>query len=102
MKYVAVILDGAVDRPLKVLEDRTPLMVAAGEHFKAMARKARIGAVQPLPSEWVGDPEAALTALFGYDPREGFTGRGPLDAAAVEVPLDPTDVAFRAQLVHTD
>jgi 2,3-bisphosphoglycerate-independent phosphoglycerate mutase len=102
MKYVMVILDGAVDHPLKVLEDRTPLMVAAGENLKAMARKARIGAVQTLPPDWPGDPEAALVGLFGYDPREAFTGRGPLDAAAVEIPLDPTDVAFRAHLVHTD
>jgi 2,3-bisphosphoglycerate-independent phosphoglycerate mutase len=102
MKYVMVILDGAVDRPLKVLEDRTPLMVAAGENLKAMARKARIGAVQTLPPDWPGDPEAALVGLFGYDPREAFTGRGPLDAAAVEIPLDPTDIAFRAHLVHTD
>ncbi len=101
MKYVMVILDGAADRPLKALEEKTPLMAAAGEHFKAMARKARIGAVQTLPPDWTGDPEAALLSLFGYRP-EQFTGRGPLDAAALQVDLDRSDVAFRLHLVHAD
>lgn len=102
MKYVLVILDGAVDRPLKVLEEKTPLIAAAGEHLKAMVRKARIGAVQTLPPDWTGDPEAALMGLLGYNPREHFTGRGPLDAAALEVDMDRADMAFRLHLVQTD
>jgi 2,3-bisphosphoglycerate-independent phosphoglycerate mutase len=102
MKYVFVILDGALDRPLRDLEDRTPLMAAAGENLKAMARKARVGAVQPLPHGWEGDPEAALVSLLGYEPREHFTGRGPLEAAAMEIDLDRADVAFSLNLVHTD
>ena len=69
MKYVCVILDGACDRPLPDLNGLTPLMAATGEHLKAMARKARVGVVQPLPPDWDGDPEAALISLFGYDPR---------------------------------
>jgi 2,3-bisphosphoglycerate-independent phosphoglycerate mutase len=102
MKYVMVVLDGAVDHPLKVLEDRTPLMAAAGEHFKAMAKRARIGVVQTLPPDWEGDPEAALLGLLGYEPREHFTGRGPLDAAALEIDLDRQSVAFRLHLVPMD
>jgi 2,3-bisphosphoglycerate-independent phosphoglycerate mutase len=58
--------------------------------------------VQPLPPEWSGDPEAALVSLLGYDPREHFTGRGPLDAASLEIELDRSDVGFRLHLVHTD
>lgn len=108
MKYVLVVLDGAADRPLKVLENRTPLMAAAGggdpagSHFQAMARRGRVGAAQTLPPDWTGDCEAALMGLLGYDPAECFTGRGPLDAAALEVDLDRTDVAFRLQFVSTD
>ena len=102
MKYVCVILDGAVDHPLKELDDRTPLMVAAGEHIKAMARKARVGAVQALPPDWDGDPEAAVTSLLGYNPKEAFTARGPLEAAAEQIDLDRTDVAFSVNLIHTD
>lgn len=102
MKYVMVILDGAIDRPLKELDGKTPLIAAAGENFKAMAKKARIGAVQPLRPDWTGDPEAALMSLFGYDPRGRFTGRGPLEAAAQQIDLNRADVAFRINLVHTE
>jgi 2,3-bisphosphoglycerate-independent phosphoglycerate mutase len=102
MKYVMVILDGVLDRPLKALDDRTPLIVGTGEHLTAMRRKSRVGAVQALPVDWAGDAEAALMALLGYDPREHFTGRGPLDAAAQEIDLDRTDVGFRINFVQTN
>lgn len=101
MKYVMVILDGATDRPLKQLDEKTPLIAATGENLKAMAQKARIGAVQPLRPDWTGDPEAALMSLFGYDPRGRFTGRGPLAAASLEVDMGHADVAFQVNLVHT-
>lgn len=102
MKYVMVILDGALDEPLKELDNKTPLIAATGEHLKAMTRKARVGAVQPLPPGWSGDPEAALVSLLGYDPREHFTGRGPLDAASLQIDMDRADMAFRVHLVQTD
>jgi 2,3-bisphosphoglycerate-independent phosphoglycerate mutase len=102
MKYLMVILDGAVDHPLKELEQKTPLMAASGEHLKAMARKARVGAVQSLQPDWQGDVEASLMSLFGYDPREHFTGRGALEAAAMEIGLDRADVGFSVNLVHMD
>ncbi|MCC2672809.1 MAG: apgM, partial [Armatimonadetes bacterium] len=85
MKYLMVILDGAVDHPLKELDQKTPLMAASGEHLKAMAMKARVGVVQALQPDWTGDVEAGLMSLLGYDPREHFTGRGALEAAALEI-----------------
>jgi 2,3-bisphosphoglycerate-independent phosphoglycerate mutase len=102
MKYVLVILDGATDRPLKQLENKTPLIAGTGEHLKALTKKARVGAVRPLPPDWPDDPEAALMSLLGYDPRGRFTGRGPLEAASLEVPMDRADVGFSVNLVHTD
>lgn len=102
MKYLMVILDGAVDHPLKELEGRTPLMAAAGEHLQAMARHARVGAVQALQPDWTDDVEAGLMSLLGYDPREHFTGRGALEAAALEIELDRADIGFSLNFVHTD
>ena len=65
MKYVMVILDGVIDHAIKELGDRSPLMVASGEHLKALVKKAKVGAVLPLQPDWKGDPEAALMSLFG-------------------------------------
>src|SRR2546423_1774536 len=75
MKYVFVILDGAVDRPLKELENRTPLIAAAGENLKAMARKPRIGAVQPLPPDWA-PARGAYRTEGGAGPRVVIMGDG--------------------------
>jgi len=41
----------------------------------------------------------ANLSIFGYDPALYFTGRAPLEAAAMGVKLNPEDVAFRCNLV---
>src|SRR5207247_3220065 len=41
-------------------------------------------------------------ALFGYDPREVYTGRGPFEAAGVGIDLKPGDIAFRGKLASGD
>jgi len=41
-------------------------------------------------------------ALMGYEPRSHYTGRGPLEAAAIGVPMESHDTAFRCSLVSTD
>ena len=102
MRYVMLILDGAADEPLDELDEQTPLMVAMLPELHRLARRARIGATLTLPEEWEGDPEAALFTLFGYDPETEFTGCGPLEAAALEIDLEPRDLAFRLDLVSCD
>jgi 2,3-bisphosphoglycerate-independent phosphoglycerate mutase len=37
--------------------------------------------------------------LLGYDPKKYHTGRAPLEAAAQQIPLSPTDWVFRCNLV---
>jgi 2,3-bisphosphoglycerate-independent phosphoglycerate mutase len=39
---------------------------------------------------------------MGHDPARHYTGRAPLEAASMEVPLDRADVAFRCNLVTSD
>jgi len=46
--------------------------------------------------------DAANMALLGYDPRENYTGRGAVEAAAMGIPMGARDVAFRCSLVTTD
>jgi len=46
--------------------------------------------------------DVANMALLGYDPRTHYTGRGPIEASAMGVPLEPTDVAYRCSLISTD
>jgi len=38
-------------------------------------------------------------SVLGYDPKEGYTGRSPLEAASIGIDLKDTDVTARANLV---
>ena len=46
--------------------------------------------------------DVAAMSLLGYDPRTYYTGRGPIEAASMEIPLERKDVAFRCNLVSSD
>ncbi|MEN3000853.1 MAG: cofactor-independent phosphoglycerate mutase [Armatimonadota bacterium] len=102
MKFVLIVPDGMADWGLPELEGRTPLMAANTPYLDALARESLIGAVQTVPPGMYPGSDVANMALLGYDPRLHYTGRGPLEAAAMGVPLDPRDVAFRCSLISTD
>src|SRR5581483_6828886 len=65
-------------------------------------RGGLVGSVQVTPPEMYPGSDAANMALLGYDPTRYYTGRGPIEAAAIGVPMEPKDVAFRCSLVSTD
>ena len=44
----------------------------------------------------------ATLSLFGYDPEEYFTGRAPLEAAAMGIALGPDDWAVRCNLMTVE
>jgi len=99
MKYIVLIGDGMADRPLKELGGKTPLMAARTPNMDALAKGGEIGLVHTIPKGLPKGSEIANLSIFGYDPRQYYTGRGPLEAASIGVKLDPEDVAFRLNLV---
>src|SRR5262249_16920664 len=46
--------------------------------------------------------DVATLSLFGYDPLEVYTGRAPLEAAAMGISLGPNDWAIRCNLVTVE
>ncbi|HEV2473840.1 MAG TPA: hypothetical protein VGS41_14285, partial [Chthonomonadales bacterium] len=102
MKYILLVPDGAADEPLGDLDGKTPLEVSRTPVLDRLAAEGLVGAVQVLPVEMYPGSDAANMALLGYDPQRYYTGRGPIEAAAMEVPMDRRDVAFRCSLVTTD
>ncbi|MBN1255872.1 MAG: cofactor-independent phosphoglycerate mutase [Deltaproteobacteria bacterium] len=99
MKYFVLIGDGMADRPLKELGGKTPLMAARTPNMDALATGGEIGLVRTIPQGLPKGSEIANLSIFGYDPRQYYTGRGPLEAASMGVELGPEDVAFRVNLV---
>ena len=102
MKYILLVPDGAADDPLPELDGRTPLEAARTPNLDRLANKGRVGSVLTVPEGMYPGSDVANLALMGYDPAVYYTGRGPIEAAALDVPLDKHDVAMRCSLVSTD
>jgi 2,3-bisphosphoglycerate-independent phosphoglycerate mutase len=100
-KALAIILDGVGDRPIESLEGRTPLEAADTPNFDMLANRGICGLMDPLaPGIRVGT-DVGMLALFGYNPLRVYCGRGPIEAAGVDLKLHENDVAFRANFATT-
>ena len=82
MKYAIIIPDGAADLPLQELEGKTPLAAARTPHMDWIAANGKLGTVRNVPKGLSPGSDVAIMSLLGYDPREFYTGRAPLEAAA--------------------
>lgn len=102
MKYILLVPDGAADLPLADLDGKTPLQVARTPYLDDLAGKGLVGSVEVTPPHMYPGSDAANMALLGYDPVKYYTGRGPIEAAAMGLPLEARDVAFRCSLISTD
>lgn len=99
MKYAIIIPDGAADEPLEQLGGRTPLEAANIPNMDRLALEGRQGTARTVPEGFESGSDVATMCLLGYDPRVFHTGRAPLEAAAQQIPLSPTDWVFRCNLV---
>jgi 2,3-bisphosphoglycerate-independent phosphoglycerate mutase len=99
VKYAIIIADGGADFPISELGGKTPFEAAHTPHLDALAKSGRIGRVATTPPGYVAGSDVCSMCLLGYDPREYHTGRAPLEAAALGIPLAPKDWIFRVNLV---
>src|ERR671911_89744 len=102
MKYAIVIPDGCADEPQESLGGRTPLQAARTPHMDCVARTGVVGRANNVPASLTPASDVATLSLFGYDPLEVYTGRAPLEAAAMGIPLGPDDWAIRCNLVTVE
>src|SRR3954463_837938 len=99
MKYAIIIPDGAADEPLAELDGKTPLEAAKTPNTDRVAMEGRQGLARTVPDGFESGSDVATMCLLGYDPAIYHTGRAPLEAAAQNIPLSPTDWVFRCNLV---
>jgi 2,3-bisphosphoglycerate-independent phosphoglycerate mutase len=98
-KYVIVIPDGAADEPFEGLDDYTPLQAARIPEMDWIASHGVIGRSRNVPNRFLPASDVATLSLFGYNPEEYYTGRAPLEAAAMGIALGPDDWAIRCNLI---
>src|SRR5438552_14785273 len=97
-----VIFDGLGDRPLTELGHKTPLEATPKPNLDWFASNGVNGLVDPIAPGVAAGSDTSHLALFGYDPREVYTGRGPFEAAGVGIDLKPGDIAFRGNFASVD
>lgn len=99
MKYAIVIPDGAADVPLEELGGKTPLAAADLPNMSRISATGKLGMVRTVPPGMDPGSDVAILSVLGYDPREYYTGRAPLEAAARGLEIRPDQWVFRCNLV---
>lgn len=99
MKYLLVIGDGMADNPVPQLGNKTPLQAASTPAMDWLAAKGVTGSTVNCPSPLPAGSETAILSIFGCDPRDYFSGRSPMEAAAAGIQLLPGDISLRCNLV---
>lgn len=99
MKYVIVLGDGMADEPLAELGGKTPLAYAATPTFDRLSKLSEIGMVHTIPEGMKPGSDTANLSVLGYDPKIYYSGRSPLEALSIGVPMKDTDIAIRCNIV---
>jgi 2,3-bisphosphoglycerate-independent phosphoglycerate mutase len=102
MKYAIVIPDGCADDPQESLGGKTPLQAARKPNMDRIAQMGLVGLSNNVPASLTPASDVATLSLFGYDPLVVYTGRAPLEAAAMGIKLGPNDWAIRCNLVTVE
>jgi len=87
------------DYPLPELDNHTPLEVAKKPNMDMLAKKGRSGLTTNAPDHLPIGSDVANMSIFGYNPDEYYTGRGPLEAASQGIETVDGDVVFRCNLI---
>ena len=99
MKYIVVLGDGMADEPIAEIGGRTPLMYAKTPVMDSLAQKSEVGLAHTIPEGMKPGSDTANLAVLGYDPTVYYTGRSPLEALSIGVPMKDTDIAIRCNIV---
>ncbi len=99
MKYVIVLGDGMADEPIEALGGKTPLAYAKTPAMDRLSKKGEIGMVHTIPDGMKPGSDTANLSVLGYDPKIYYSGRSPLEALSIGVPMKDTDIAIRCNIV---
>lgn len=99
MKYVIFIPDGSSDLPLDEIDGQTPLKVARTPNIDKLAKEGYGGLTNNVPEGFTPGSDVANMSIFGYNPADFYTGRGPLEAGSVGIKTTPCDVIFRCNTI---
>ena len=99
MKYIICLGDGMADEPIESLGNKTPLEYANTPMMDILSKKGEIGMVQTIPEGMKPGSDTANLSVIGYNPKKYYSGRSPLEALSIGVPMKADDIALRCNIV---
>jgi 2,3-bisphosphoglycerate-independent phosphoglycerate mutase len=102
MKYLILVGDGMGDYPLDKLDGRTPLEAANIPMIDTLCQKGEFFLNHTVPEGYPPGSDVANMSLMGYNPAAYYTGRAPLEAAAMGIKLAADEIAYRCNMVTLD
>ncbi len=99
MKYLIILGDGMADKDIPELGNKTPLEYADTPTMDKYSKWSEVGMVHTIPDGMAPGSDTANLSVLGYDPKQYYTGRSPLEALSIGVDMKPTDVALRCNIV---
>lgn len=99
MKSIIILGDGMADEPIEMLGYKTPLQFAQTPYMDKLARAGVTGRLRTVPDGFHPGSEVANLSILGYDLSNVYEGRGVLEAASINVNIQPGEMAMRCNLI---
>lgn len=99
MKYVVVLGDGMADWKIAELGDKTCLEAANTPTLNKLAPLSEVGLCKTVPDGMKPGSDVANMSVLGFNPKNFYTGRSPLEAVSMGINLTDADVTLRCNLV---
>jgi len=102
MKKIVILADGSADEPIEILGGKTPLMAAHTPNIDALCKMGATGLLKSVPDTLSPGSEVANMMIMGYDAETYYEGRGVLEAAALGIDIEESDLVMRCNLITTE
>jgi 2,3-bisphosphoglycerate-independent phosphoglycerate mutase len=102
MKILFIVLDGLGDKPIKKLNNKTPLESAKTPNLDYLAKEGMVGLMEPCFTAALPTSEEGHFSLFGYSPKVFKVKRGIFTASGAGMKLKKGDVALRGNFGTVD
>lgn len=87
------------DEPIEALGNKTPLQAAHKPYIDLLAEKGKSGLLDTIPAGFKPGSEIANLSVLGYNVPLVFEGRGSLEAASMDVDIEPGEMAMRCNVI---
>ena len=102
MKYILYIGDGMADNAVPELGGKTPLEYANIPNIDLLASKGVVGSVKNVPEGLPAGSDTAILSILGNDISKIYSGRAPLEAAAMDIFPEAGCAAYRCNIVAVE